>query len=430
MNFEMLKNKDFTLLILGKFVSLIGSYMQDFALALYVLKLTGSSLIFGSVITIALIPKIILSPICGVFADRLDRKKVIVYLDMLSGLFIAVLYVISITVGIQLVHVYISVIVLSMISTLFQPSISAAIPSIVKKEELVDANVFNSTVMTVGQLIAPIMAGLLYGTFGLSIVLLINSISFICSSISEMFINIPKLERRDAKFSFAEFKKDFMEGLSFVKERKKLTKLIGSSLIINIAINPIFSIGLVVIIKTVIKASDLQFGYMETILVVGTLIAPLLVKPISRKLNLLQIFVYVLFACGIVMILMAVNTMDIYLGLFNTNMIPYISFISLCFIIMMSISIYNIVFFTLIQQTVPTAKLGRVGSLISTITMAAIPIGQIVFSAMFEYFPKYIPMIIGAIIIIGTAIYVVVSSVEKENQIAIEQAVEEGTSAP
>ena len=46
MNFKMLKNKDFTLLILGKFVSLIGSSMQDFALALYVLKLTGSSLIF------------------------------------------------------------------------------------------------------------------------------------------------------------------------------------------------------------------------------------------------------------------------------------------------------------------------------------------------------------------------------------------------
>lgn len=425
MNFKLLKNKDFTLLILGKFVSLIGSYMQDFALALYVLKITGSSLIFGSVITTALIPRIILSPICGVLADRFDRKKVIVYLDMISGLLIAVLYVISITVGVQIIHVYISVIILSIISTMFQPAINTAIPSIVKKEELVDANVINSTVMTIGQLIAPIMAGLLYSTLGLPIVLLINSISFICSSISEMFINMPKPEKTYSTFSLSEFRKDFIEGLSFIRQQGQLLKLISSALIVNIAINPVFAIGFTVIVKTVIKSSDLQLGYMETVLVTGTLVGTLLVKPIAKRLSLMRIFIDVLVVCELLMVFMAANTTDSYLGLFRTNVIPYLSFIGLCFIFTLTITVVNIALQTLMQQIVPLDKMGRVSSITSTISMAAIPVGQIVFSAMFEYFPAYVPLVISSVIIIGTSIYVVMSSAEIDKQETIEQQLEE-----
>lgn len=424
MNFRLLKSKDFTLLILGKLVSLIGSYMQDFALALYVLKITGSSLIFGSVITTAIIPRIILSPICGVLADRFDRKKVIVYLDMASGLLIGALYFVSITIGIQLIHVYITVIVLSIISTLFQPAISAAIPTIVKKEELVDANVFNSTVMTIGQLIAPILAGLLYSTFGLPVVLLINSISFVCSSISEMFINMPKLEKAEKRFSVKEFKKDFIEGLSFVRKQKQLMKLLCSALVVNIAFNPILAIGIIVIVKTVIKASDLQFGYMEAVLVVGTMFGSFMVKPISKRISLTQIFTNVLFGCGLVVIMMAMNTMNGYLNIFDTNIVPYISFMSLCFIITLTLTIVNITLMTIMQQIVPVSKMGRVSSITSTISMAAIPVGQIIFSAMFQYFPSYIPLLVSSIIIIGTAIYVAISSVENENQVTIEHQLE------
>lgn len=424
MNFKLLKSKDFTLLIFGKLVSLIGSYMQDFALALYVLKITGSSLIFGSVITTALIPRLILSPICGVLADRFDRKKVIVYLDMFSGLLIAVLYFISITIGVQLIHVYISVIILSIISTLFQPAINTAIPSIVSKEELMDANVFNSTALTVGQLISPIIAGLIYGTMGLPIVLLINSISFICSSVSEMFINMPKPEGIDSRFSFTEFKKDFAEGFSFIRQQRQIMKLISSALIVNIAINPILALGYTIIIKTVIKASDIQLGYMETVLVMGMLVGSLLIKPISKRLSLMQIFIDVLFACGFIMIFMAISTTNSYLNLFSTNFMPYISFTGLCFVFVLTISVVNIAITTLEQEIIPLSKFGRVTSIASTISMAAIPVGQIIFSAMFEYFPAYIPLVVSSVIIIGTAIYVVISSAEVENKSSIEQQLE------
>ncbi|HBA05094.1 MAG TPA: MFS transporter, partial [Clostridium sp.] len=60
MNFKLLKQKNFLLLMLGKLVSLVGSEMQGFALSLYVLKITGSAAKFASVLAITLVPKIII----------------------------------------------------------------------------------------------------------------------------------------------------------------------------------------------------------------------------------------------------------------------------------------------------------------------------------------------------------------------------------
>ena len=80
MNLKLFKQKDFSLLILGKLVSLVGSNMQQFALSLYVLSITGSATIFASILSISILPRLLLSPIAGVFGDLFDRKRSIVLL--------------------------------------------------------------------------------------------------------------------------------------------------------------------------------------------------------------------------------------------------------------------------------------------------------------------------------------------------------------
>ncbi|WP_461612245.1 MFS transporter [Clostridium sp. Marseille-QA1073] len=164
MKIEPLEDKDFLLLMLGKLVSLIGSQMQSFALSLYVLKITGSATKFASVLAIALIPQLIFGPIAGVIADWFDRKKIIVLLDMLNGIMIGIFAIIyKINGGLSLLHIYVIVILMSIISTLFNPAINTVIPTLVKKEELVDANGINSFIMNLGNFIAPLLAGFLLG---------------------------------------------------------------------------------------------------------------------------------------------------------------------------------------------------------------------------------------------------------------------------
>ena len=79
---------------------------------------------------------------------------------------------------------------------------SAVLPSIVKKDDLLEANSVKTLVMSIGDLLAPIIAALIYGAFGMKMILIVNSISFMLSSISEMFINVPKSHKRPESLKY------------------------------------------------------------------------------------------------------------------------------------------------------------------------------------------------------------------------------------
>lgn len=121
MKLGLIKERDFFLLILGKLVSLLGSNMQQFALSLYVLGITGSATIFASIISISILPRLLFSPIAGVFGgDWFDRKKSIVILDLVNSIIIGIFAVIFIVRGnLSIPMIYILVILLEITEIFF-----------------------------------------------------------------------------------------------------------------------------------------------------------------------------------------------------------------------------------------------------------------------------------------------------------------------
>ena len=81
-----LYHKNFNILVLGQIISLFGSSIQRFALSLYLLDLTGSASLFASILAISMIPIVLISPIAGILADRGDKKKLMFFLDVASGI--------------------------------------------------------------------------------------------------------------------------------------------------------------------------------------------------------------------------------------------------------------------------------------------------------------------------------------------------------
>src|SRR5690554_5017792 len=138
---EILKNNNFKKLMIGKATSIIGSNLQQFALSLYVFALTGSATIFASMLAISTLPRILLSPIAGVFGDWFDRKKTIVRLDILNS-FIIGIYAIYFYLnnGLSITSIYIFVIILEIVEIFFGSAMGAVVPSIVEKKELFQAN--------------------------------------------------------------------------------------------------------------------------------------------------------------------------------------------------------------------------------------------------------------------------------------------------
>lgn len=144
MKINLLKDKNFSLLMFGKITSLIGSYMQSFALSLFVLNTTGSASKFASILAVALIPELILAPFAGVIVDWFDRKKILIALDLASGGVVTIFAIIYFVSGeMPLIYIYILVITLSLISTIDNPTLQTIIPTITKKKDLVEANALN-----------------------------------------------------------------------------------------------------------------------------------------------------------------------------------------------------------------------------------------------------------------------------------------------
>jgi len=216
-----MKNKNFIIVVIGQIISLLGNAIQRFCMALYILDLTGSAAVFSSILAISTIPYILFAPIAGLLADTVNRKKVMVYLDFLSSILMGVYAVILIGGRDSTVIAGIIMFVLSIIYTLYSPSVSACIPQIVHKEELAQANGIIQQVGALVNLVGPIIAGILYSFVGIKIIVIINAASFLVSAILETFLEIPDLERKEKLKnpileSFNEMKKSFL----YLKQNK------------------------------------------------------------------------------------------------------------------------------------------------------------------------------------------------------------------
>ena len=87
---QRLFNRSFTFLILGQISSLMGNYTLKFALSMYVLEQTGSASVFAGLLAASMVPTILLSPLGGILADRVNRRNIIVALDGLSGIAVGI----------------------------------------------------------------------------------------------------------------------------------------------------------------------------------------------------------------------------------------------------------------------------------------------------------------------------------------------------
>lgn len=402
MNSVLLKNKSFILLIWGNFTSLLGTQALEFALSLYVLNTTGSATKFASVLAISIIPQLILTPVAGVIVDWVDRKKIIVSLDFMNFLILGGYYLyFHINNSLNIYSIYALVIILSIISAIFNPAISTIIPCIIDKELLISANGVNNIFRGIASFTAPFIAGYLFGIYGISIVVMLTSICFLISSISESFINVPR-NYIYKEVNIKQFIKDFKEGFIFLKNESQsmLFNIAILGLIINFVYTPIMSIGFNYIAKIKLYVSDYQLGILNSISILSIFLAPIFCKILSNKFELNKIlFLDISCICILIFILSMINS-NFYINLFKSNFIPYINLIIISFLLSLVSSTGNLVLTTIYQKETPVGLLGRINSVFNMVGTVAVPLGQITFGLLFDNFSVSICLFIGAIILL------------------------------
>ena len=138
---SLMREKGNLLLFLsGKSISLFGSAIYTFAIGLYLLKTTGSGLTFATNIVLYTVPMVIINPLAGVIADRINKKIMVVGSDLLNGVFLIGVYLMAGRIGLSVPLVYISTFVMTVLTAFFDIGIESAKPNLVSERKLVDIN--------------------------------------------------------------------------------------------------------------------------------------------------------------------------------------------------------------------------------------------------------------------------------------------------
>lgn len=401
MNLKILKNKNLVLVILGQFVSGFGTFMQSFALSLYVLKKTGSAALFSSVLALSIIPRIVLTPVAGVIADRVSRKKMIVIMDIASALAVAAFCgVFSLKGELNMLSIYILVMLLSTISSFFTPSMSAIIPDIVPKDKLADANSIRAVPDSILNLLSPLAAGILFGLFGLFPVMVINSVSFFASAVSEMFIKIDKESiqpQKEREHYFVSFK----QGLKFIRSMPEIMLMVGVAVVANFALGPVFSVALPVVLLQDFGISEQLYGLFNSLTTAGMLIAPIFAAKIIKKHHYSKLVWMILTFNGFLAIIIAILSVN---GIFPSIMINYVSMIIVINILIITVVWVNLAISTATQLIVPGNMMGRVSSVIGTFAMTATPLGIALMGSLLEIGKSYYIMGMYAILLVAVGL--------------------------
>ena len=178
----------------GQVVSLLGSNLTGFALSVWVYRQTGSATRFALIALATTLPGILLSPLAGVLVDRWDRRRAMILADAGSGCATLVLALLIWTERLELWHIYLLLSVSSTFGAFQWPAFSAATTLLVPKRHLGRASGLTQMGTAAGELLTPVLAGVLVVTVGLRGVVLIDVITFACAVVSLLAVRIPRPE--------------------------------------------------------------------------------------------------------------------------------------------------------------------------------------------------------------------------------------------
>src|SRR5437763_10450663 len=191
-----LRHRNFQLFFGGQLISLIGTWMQSVAQSWLVYRLTGSSLLLGSVGFASQIPVFLVAPLGGIVADRFNRQRVVIGTQISSLALAFILAVLTLTRTVQVWHIFVLAALLGIVNAFDIPGRQSFLVDMVGKEDLINAIALNSSMFNGARVIGPAIAGILLIKIGEGGCFLANGISYIAVIIGFLMMREPAPSRR------------------------------------------------------------------------------------------------------------------------------------------------------------------------------------------------------------------------------------------
>ena len=223
----IMRHRDFNLYWLGVILSQIGTRGTIAAQLFHVYVLTGSTVQVGFVGLSQAIALLVLSPLGGAYADRVDRRRLLQASQAVAMIVSLIIAILTISGNVEPWHIYVSVILHTAAATFDQPARQALIPALVPRDELVHAFALINPSREVAILVGPALAGVLISIWGPEAMYLLDAGTYAALVVILAILHIPRLEIAKR---VATLWSSIAEGVAFVRRRPIIWQLMSLDL--------------------------------------------------------------------------------------------------------------------------------------------------------------------------------------------------------
>lgn len=357
--------KDIILFLTSQTVSLFGSALVQYAITWYITLKTQS----GTMMTIAIIcgflPTFFLSPFAGVWADRYDRKKLIILSDTLTAVAALVLAILFLTGHDSIGMLFAALSIRAVGAGIQAPAVGAFIPQLVPEDKLTKVNATNSTIQSLTMLVSPMLSGALLSIASIEVIFFIDVITATIAVLTLLlFLYVPAHAKALEKQTTTYFN-DMKEGYNYIKNHDYVKAFFTFCALFFILVAPVAFLTPLQVTRTF--GSDVwRLTAIEITFSVGMMAGGILMASWGGLKNKVHTMILANIVIG--------------LCTFALGVIPifwmYLVFMAL---VGVSMPVFNTPSTVLLQQKVEPDFLGRVFGVLGMISSIMMPLGMLVF---------------------------------------------------
>ena len=286
----------------GETISNFGSSITQFALPLLVFKLTGSAVSLGIAFAMFGLPHLFFGLLIGAWADRLDRKRLMIVVDLLSAAVVASVPLAAAAGVLSIWWIFAGGFVLATLGIFFQAAQFAAIPSLVERDQLVTANGRIQASFSAATILGPLAAGAVLAFVPIERLLYIDALTFVVSAVALALIARPFNAPREA--ARTSIRADVVEGLRYVLRHPVLRNISAMMALINLISVTVYA-QLVLFAKQRFAVSDSELGLLFAADGVGVVVMSLAAGPLRSRYSFGNVALGALMMSGLMTIALA-----------------------------------------------------------------------------------------------------------------------------
>lgn len=398
--FRALSHRNYRRFWVGAFLSNVGTWMQAVAQGWLVLQLTNSAFWLGLDAFMATAPGFFLTLAGGVFADLVDRRRLLLYTQVVAGL---AAFALAILVGTNSVNVWM-VLGFSFITgccmAIAGPSYQAMTFDMVGREDLANAVALNSSQFQLSRVVGPVFAGLGFKFFGLAGCFYANGVSFIAVVIALNLVHLDRSKRNLSNHSVKDRRalwRDLIEGFRYVRNRPRVSSLLSISAVTSLFGAPYLTL-VPIFARDIFQLGESGLALMMGIAGAGAFFAALLLAYLGDFRRKGWSVLGGAFSFGVCLIGFALAT--------NLK-VSLIFLFGVGFSIVTSVAVAN----TLLQKLVTDQMRGRVMSMFILSFVGTMPIGNLIAGVISHRFGAPVTLAAGGLAII---LYVTIVAISNE----------------